>query len=336
LPATNGILTTGEQYKVTITQSAYTSGALYIYMGTGAPGGANHYMNLPSTGGTFTFVFTAYNTNFGIYGAGYTGTIDNVTVVKCEADRSPHEDGLIPFGSVGRTLVNTNAELVGYGPFSSANYLEHKGFTFGSIFIVSFWMKPNVNYGCVFHTAQGTRVEFAGGSIRFTMYDGNTTIDLREQVYPLNEWTHVVCVRNGDTGKLYVNGRFVESQTVSNYGSLNNDGSKLTIGDRSDSASEPFDGKVSLFRITKGGTISDEQVYKYYTQERPMFAVGAQVTIGGTDDSVYDLAYDSDTKLLHIGNGWGKSTFSGLNMVDYTSDAVGTTIAASGGMIVED
>ena len=335
-PATNGVLTQGEQYAVTVTQSAYTSGALYIYVGTGAPGGQNHYTNLPSSVGTFTFVLSAFNTNFGIYGANYTGTIDNVTVVKCEADRSPHEDGLIPFGSVGRTLVNTNAELVGYGPFSSANYLEHKGFTFGSIFIVSFWMKPNVNFGCVFHTAQGTRVEFAGGSVRFTMYDGNTTIDLREQVYPLNEWTHVVCVRNGDTGKLYVNGRFVESQTVSNFGSLNNDGSKLTVGDRSDSASEPFDGKVSLFRITKGGTISDEQVYKYYTQERPMFAVGAQVTIGGTDDSVYDLAYDSDTKLLHIGNGNGKSTFSGLNMVDFTSDAVGTTIAASGGMIVED
>ena len=335
-PATNGILTQGEQYKVTITQSAYTSGALYVYMGTGAPGGENHYIHLPSTGGTFTFVLTAFNTNFGLYGAGYTGVVDNVTVVKCEADRSPHEDGLIPFGSIGRTLVNTNAELVGYGPFSSANYLEHKGFTFGSTFIVSFWMKPNVNFGCVFHTAQGTRVEFAGSAVRFTMYNGSTTIDLREQVYPLNEWTHVVCVRNGDTGKLYVNGRFVESQTVSNFGSLNNDGSKITIGNRSDSASEPFDGKVSLFRITKGGTISDEQVYKYYTQERPMFAVGAQVTIGGTDDSVYDLAYDSDTKLLHIGNGWGKSSFSGLNMVDFTSDAVGTTIAASGGMIVED
>ena len=335
-PATNGILTQGEQYKVTITQSSYTVGALYVYVGTGSPGGQNHYASVGSIAGTFTFVLTAFNTNFGLYGAGYTGTIDNVTVVKCEADRSPHEDGLIPFGSIGRTLVNTNAELVGYGPFTSANYLEHKGFTFGSTFIVSFWMKPNVNFGCVFHTAQGTRVEFAGGSVRFTMYDGSTTIDLREQVYPLYEWTHVVCVRNGDTGKLYVNGRFVESQTVSNFGALNNDGSKLTVGNRSDSASEPFDGKVSLFRITKGGTISDEQVYKYYTQERPMFAVGAQVTIGGTDDSVYDLAYDSDTKLLHIGNGWGKSTFSGLNMVDFTSDSVGTTIAASGGMIVED
>jgi hypothetical protein len=335
-PATNGILTQGEQYKVTITQSSYTSGTLYIYVGTGAPGGENHYINIPSTGGTFTFVLTAFNTNFGIYGAGYTGVIDNVTVVKCEADRSPHEDGLIPFGSIGRTLVNTNAELVGYGPFSSANYLEHKGFTFGSTFIVSFWMKTDTNYGCVFHTAQGTRVEFAGGAVRFTMYDGNSTIDLREQVYPVSEWTHVVCVRNGTTGKLYVNGRFVESQTIGGFGSLNNDGSKLTIGDRSDGASEPFNGKISLFRITKGGTISDEQVYKYYTQERPMFAVGAKVTIGGTDDSVYDLAYDSDTKLLHIGNGNGKSSFSGLNMVDFTSDAVGTTIAASGGMIVED
>ena len=334
-PATNGILTQGEQYKVTITQSSYTLGALYVYVGTGSPGGENHYASVGSVAGTFTFVLTAYNGNFGLYGAGYTGVIDNVTVVKCEADRSPHEDGLIPFGSIGRTLVNTNAELVGYGPFSSANYLEHKGFTFGSTFIVSFWMKTDTNSGCVFHTAQGTRVEFAGGAVRFTMYDGTSTIDLREQVYPVSEWTHVVCVRNGTTGKLYVNGRFVESQTISGFGALNNDGSKLTIGDRSDAASEPFNGKISLFRITKNGTITDDQVYKYYTQERPMFAVGAQVTIGGTDD-VNDLAYDSDTKLLHIGNGSGKSSFSGLNMVDFTSDAVGTTIAASGGMIVED
>ena len=69
-------------------------------MGTGAPGGANHYINLPSTGGTFTYTLVAFNANFGIYGANYTGVVDNVTIVKCDPDRSAWTAGVEAIGTV--------------------------------------------------------------------------------------------------------------------------------------------------------------------------------------------------------------------------------------------
>ena len=122
LPASNGILTTGKQYAVTVTQSSYTSGTVYLYMGTGAPNGY-YYASLPSTGGTYTFTLTAYNSNFGIYGANYTGVIDNVTVSLAESDHSVNGKGLQVFGTVTKTAVATGAELVGYSGWSSSNYL---------------------------------------------------------------------------------------------------------------------------------------------------------------------------------------------------------------------
>ena len=202
--------------------------------------------------------------------------------------------------------------------------------------MISFWMKTNTNFGCVFHTAQGTRVEFAGGAVRFTMYDGSYTVDLRDEVFPTHEWTKVDCIRDGDYGALYVNGRFVEEETRSSFGALNNDGGTLTIGNRSDAASEPFDGYLALFRISKEGRPTAAQILQYYEEEKHLFQENAYMTIGGTSDVVTALAYDHDTDLLHIGNSWGKSSFSGLRMVDYTSDVVGNDIDASGGMIVED
>ena len=335
-PASNGILTTGAQYQVTITQSSWSSGFAYIYMGTGAPGGKNHYINLPQSTGTFTYTLTAYSTNFGIYGANYSGVLDNVTVKTLEPDRTPHEKGVLPHGTITRTAVETGAELVGYTGFSANNYLRHPGFTFGNEFVISFWMKTATNFGCAFHTAQGTRVEFAGGAARFTMYDGSYTVDLRDEVFPVSEWTKVDCIRDVDYGALYVNGRLVEEETRSNFGALNNDGGALTIGNRSDSASEPFDGVLSLFRISKKGRPTAAQILQYYEEEKHLFQENAYMTIGGTSNVVTALAYDHDTDLLHIGNSWGKSTFSGLRMVDYTSDVVGNDIDASGGMIVED
>ena len=47
------------------------------------------------------------------------------------------------------------------------------------------------------------------------------------------------------------------------------------------------------------------------------------------------MAFDDDTKLLHIGTSSGRSVFQGLRRVDYTNTAVSYTISAANGLVAE-
>lgn len=65
-------------------------------------------------------------------------------------------------------------------------------------------------------------------------------------VIPLNTWTHVALVRNGDTWTVYQNG--VSVITVTNSGSLSDDGAYPMIGGASDKW--PFNGQIDEVRIS--------------------------------------------------------------------------------------
>jgi hypothetical protein len=346
LPASNGILTVGKQYAVTVTQSSYTSGTVYMYVGTGAPNGY-YYASLPSTTGTYTFTLTAYNTNFGIYGANYTGVIDNVTISLAEEDRSIRGKGLQVFGTVTKTAVATGADLVGYSGFSSSNYLQqpyNSNLDFGTgDFSVVGWINPTTStahHGIVNRMDSGGGAGFLlehriGGTILLQTDDGTTVSNLFSTSAPLGQWTQFCCTVTNSGTKLewFMNGVSVTSALVTAR-NVTNTAAVLRIGEKV-TESRPMDGSLALLRVSATAP-SPEQIKKMYNDEKPLFQEGAQATLYGTSDAVTALAYDDDTNLLHVGTSAGRSEFQGLNRVNNTTDAVGAAISASNGFIVED
>jgi hypothetical protein len=353
LPVSNGILTAGRQYAVTVTQSSYTSGTVYMYMGTGAPNGT-YYTNLTSAAGTYTFVLTAYNTNFGIYGANYTGVIDNVTISLADSDRSVNSKGLQVFGTVNKTVVATGAELVGYYGWGSSNYLQQPytaKLDFGAgDFCMMWWQKKDALTG----STAAVPIEFSNpdsdidGSPsalvfeylnRVRFYTRGTSGGWHFITEPTDlvhgQWQCYAVLRRNGIKEIWRNGKLAIRDTATDSRFVTSSSTILRVGKRSDGAGSPFDGMISLVRVT-GTAPTPEQIAKMYNDEKHLFATNAKATLYGSSDAVTALAYDDSTELLHAGTSAGRSVFQGLNRVDNTTDAVGAAISASNGFIVEE
>ena len=345
-PVSNGMLTTGKKYAVTVTQSSYTSGAVYMYVGTGAPSGV-YYASLPSSPGTYTFVLTAYNNNFGIYGANYTGVIDNVTISLAEEDRSYNNNGLQVFGTVTKTAVATGAELVAYSGFNASNYLEQPyssdlDFNSGDV-AYCFWSNnPHTQSEYIADRAEGngnyrTALYLSnndGGSMNFYTRDTAAT-EVTGIIGTPNQWVQIWCIRRGTSHEIWVNGvnKVANVGTVRDVSAASGDAVQK-IGVRYNNTAHNT-GKIALFRVSATAP-SAEQIKKIYNDEKHLFLDNAKATIAGTSDEVTALAYDDDTELLHVGSSWGRSVFQGLNRVEYSTDVVTTAISASNGFIVEE
>ena len=348
-PVSNGILTAGRRYAVTVTQSSYTSGTLYLYMGTGAPGVGNHYINLPSATGTYTYILNAYNSNFGIYGAGYTGVIDNVTVSLADSDRSVNSKGLQVFGTVTKSAVATGAELVGYSGFSSSNYLEqpyNSDLDFGTgDFSIIGWYTGSADGRVLLERLgadqDGTTSGATDETDRLYIYTAVGKIYLQVGTdnfatpVPSNGtyWRQLAVVRRSGTIYVYQNGtQYLSRANTQNVGDTDH---ILRIGTGIPYRVSPATGNMALWRISATAP-SEDQIKKIYNDEKHLFQENAGATLAGTSDAVTALAYDDDTELLHVGSSWGRSVFQGLRRVDNTTDAVGSAISASNGFIVED
>ena len=263
-----------------------------------------------------------------------THTLTSYTVKEHEASRGIDQTACVITGTPVKRPVAEGSELMGYSNWSANTYIRRAGLTLGSDYSVMFWMKPTSNSGMIFHTMQGTRVEFSSGEVRFTAYDGTTTLDVRDGTYNVGDWHHVVCRKYGDHADLYVDGKFVEAQFQRGFGTLDGDGGTITIGNRTDSASEPFQGELSLFRVAKS-IPNEDQIQHIYHTERKMFMPNSKCTIYGTSHSITALASDRQEKKLHVGTNQGRSVFEGLVRTDNTTEGV-TMISASNGMVVEE
>jgi len=263
-----------------------------------------------------------------------THTLTSYTVKEQEASRGIDQTACVITGTPVKRPVAEGSELMGYSNWSANTYIRRAGLTLGSDYSVMFWMKPTSNSGMIFHTMQGTRVEFSSGEVRFTAYDGTATLDVRDGTYNIGDWHHVVCRKYGDHADLYVDGKFVEAQFHRGFGTLDGDGGTITIGNRTDSASEPFQGELSLFRVAKS-IPNEDQIQHIYHTERKMFMPNSKCTIYGTSHSITALASDRQEKKLHVGTNQGRSVFEGLVRTDNTTEGV-TMISASNGMVVEE
>ena len=79
-----------------------------------------------------------------------------------------------------------------------------------------------------------------------TAYTATSSADL-----PLNSWTHVAFVRNGNTTSLYINGSADGTANVTGI-TVNDSTSQLRVGAAGEFTSDTWNGYIDDLRITKG------------------------------------------------------------------------------------
>ena len=307
---------------------------------------------------TATFVATSTTTNIrtghgGVgVGSGDYYTIDNFSVRLAEEDRSVNGNGLQVFGTVTKTAVATGADLVSYRS-SGSSYLRQPqagGLVLTNDFSMTWWQKYDGSGG----TYEGWQIveDDVTGSTNYAkvvisaMHQISTMsylvrganlggFDTASNTISSNVW-HCLCLTKvGSSIKLYIDGSLKASSTGTIVTPSNPYSLELLRWSYGTTRYLCANSELSLFR-TSNTVPSPEQIAKIYNDEKHLFQENAQATLYGTSDAVTALAYDDDTELLHAGTSAGRSVFQGLRRVENTTDAVGSAISASNGLVAED
>jgi len=277
--------------------------------------------------------------NFQTGGNDGVTTIDNISVKLADKDRSVSTNDLIINGTIARTPVAADAELVGYGGFSASNRLEQPhnadmDFGTGDFSVLFWWKTPNLANATPIERGDQTTTESRWG---FYINAGEVRPYLNEFIFTgapvmVDQWALYAMVRRSGVLEVYSNG--VLRNSIAATGDVSSIPRSLHIGARSAGANHTT-GELALIRISANAPTA-EQMTKIFEDEKHMFAPGAKCTLHGASDAVTALAYDKATDLLHVGTSGGRSVFDGLVRVDQTDVAVGTAIAAHNGLVIED
>ena len=150
-------------------------------------------------------------------------------------------------------------------------------------------------------------------------------------------WHFMVAVIDGTSKKLYIDGKLSASATVTALAMTNVTRTNIGFYAATTTGTKQYFhlGSTALIRLSASAPTA-EQIKKIYNDEKFLFQGNAKATLHGTSDAVTAIAYDEDTELLHAGTSAGRSEFQGLRRVHNTTDAVGASISASNGFIVEE
>lgn len=282
-----------------------------------------------------------------------SGIIDNITLRRVEDDRSVNNQGLQVYGTITKSAVATGADLVGYGGFSSSNYLERP---YGGValapgtgqYSVSCWFKTGSTSSDQYifdRSVDGSPrnlLLIRGSSsspanvLQFYHVDasGNQS-DLIASDFTVTDdaWHHVVALCDGSTYRVYVDGVASATTNTTIRDVDNTDTPPLYVGVRY-SETSPMLGRLALLRYSLSAP-SPEQIKKMYEDEKVLFQENAKATLYGSTDTVTALGYDEDTNLLHVGTSSGRSDFQGLRRINNTTVGITSAISASNGLVAE-
>ncbi len=341
-----------------VTGSIYNGGAASSNLGAGS---YQWLFNIPGTG---TQTINLWFTPPGWSGS---GTLDNISIIQAERDRSVHggynnntgsstqRHGLRNQGTINKRRVAVGAQLVGYN-FPAATSYFHQPFTseIGGIgtnpFCIMGWFY-NTPRGVTFFdiaTAASPRFFIAqqhnGDNFWFYMNTGSGSAGW----YPISgggvenesRWQFIAVKRVGTRLSYSYNGADFVSQIHAGWGGDLSSSSAphpyVTLGQNYTHSSAHFgsNGMMSLWKFSSS-VPTNEQIKKIYNDEKLLFQENAKCSLYGTSDDVEALAYDDKTDVLHVGTSGGRSDFRGLKRINNTTTAVTTAISASNGLVAE-
>jgi hypothetical protein len=284
------------------------------------------YGSLGSNDSIWANITTTYNTGYNSQGSVLTALANSKT-----ADRSGGANTLTESGTVPSAVVETGAELLGYGVFSTSNYLSRANDAdFAPLtgdMTVTGWFRCSASpavqvlfrYG-----ANGTNTNSwlihvnSNGTLRYMNRDsaGNNA-EVDSQSIEDDVW-HQFCGvtdRTSDVLTLYIDGIAVGSASTASLGSITNTTQLLEIGcqNTGGSPSEPADStKLALLRMSKSA-MSAAQVKQMYEAEAPMFEASAKVLLqSGSTDAVLDAKIDPLTGKYIVTQTDSQEIFDGL------------------------
>jgi hypothetical protein len=310
------------------------------------------------------FEFTARSTSTRLE-LGATGningtcTIDNVRLYEVEADNMNYEGpgGFNIKGTVSKRQVAPGAELQCYGPFDENNYFEQsyvEELNFGTNpFSAMGWFRwydgnPDGSQR-IFRRgiwngswSDGIFSAYiqAGGTMGFNVTpNGFTNTDSLSGTkdHADGNWHHLVCCRDADGMKIYVDGDMEASTTAGATTNVTSvDPASLVIGgDQSEVNGIMWTGgELALWRFSEGCP-TPGQISKIYNEEKKMFADNAVCTLYGSSNNITALDYDPLTDTHHVGTSDGRSDFRGLLRINNTTTGITSAISAYDGFIAE-
>jgi hypothetical protein len=364
-------LTVGQKYNFRVAYKGSGSAVTYLKLSTGSSNGgtsiASQDANATTSWQYWTYQFTAVDTTayFSLWTPSITTYIDDLSLTGAfESDWSALSTPIAPVGTITKTAAVSNTDVMQYSGWSASNYMFLPYQSWMNIangpFSISTWVKMNDNstQSCLLYCANYR------GESDYWMLEQQTNGDWRFQVdryegavVAMNnsigtQWRHIVAVYVDTELKLYIDGVQVASNGLSNARFAQYTGtstqnvdidvdssSGLWIGRRDISTTAfPFNGSVAMLRISASAPDA-AQVWKMFNDEKHLFSPGTSTvtysSLYGSSDAVTAMAYDPDTKLLHVGTSSGRSVFNGLRRVDNTTTAVTTAISAANGFVVE-
>ena len=278
---------------------------------------------------------------------------DNISCRIADPDRSINKKALETVGNIIKTPVAAGADLVAYSGFTTNNYLQQPynsalDFGTGDFSYMGWYNGVDTGTGVTVLFSRGTST--VAGSI-LVQKEGTSNIYLYlstgtqwQNVYvsnstlPLFGWHHLTITRYNGTISIYIDGvKFTTSTTVGSQASTLTLASPygLRFGARFDSSDAGGGASMALWKASATSPSAD-QVMKIYQDEKVLFQENAKATLYGASDVPTALAYDEDTKRLHVGTSSGRSVFQGLRRVDNTTIAVTSAISAVDGLVAEN
>ena len=246
------------------------------------------------------------------------------------ADRSAYANTLTESGTVPSAAVYSGAELLGYGVFSTSNYLSRANDAdFAPLtgdMTVTGWFRCSASpavqvlfrYG-----ADGTNTNSwlihvnSNGTLRYMNRDSaanNAEVDspsIEDDVW------HQFCGvtdRTSDVLTLYIDGVAVGSASTASLVSITNTTQRLEIGcqNTGGTPSEPAGStKLTLLRMTRSATTAS-QVRTIFENEAPMFAENAKCLLQGDSDAVLDAQVDPLTNKILVTQSNKQNIWNGL------------------------
>ena len=267
--------------------------------------------------------------------------IDDVWIQKQAGgnqDRSVTNYGLLTVGTVPKNPVETGAEAIAYGPFSSSNYFRqgynpNLDWDASARWHISFWVNFTQDnaYNVLMKRSAGSgntwTIETGGSnSVAFKGTGGAVKANISgDNVF--NEWRHFVYTHDGVAMYGYKDGKMLDTDygTASYVNALG----MLHIG-----SDDCDNSKLAMVRMGRGA-LSSEQVKRIYADEKKIFQHNAKCTLYGTTSATTAIAYDDSTDIVHVGTASGRSDMSGMVRINNTTDAVNFAISASNGLVAE-
>lgn len=323
-----------------------TAGGLAARAGSGGQFGFFD-VNAPAAGSWSGLVRTIYNSDgmlmFTTKGGGITGSVTNVIVREVVADQGPKLQHLDVKGAIARAPVAAGSDLVGYGGFSSINYLEqpytaHLDVGSGDLCITG-WVNPVGDNQAIasYENAtdgHGWAIGRSTGVLRLYTGRGGQNKAYSFGTLATGNWQFFCVFRKAGYWFGGINGAVVPDGIIGALDSFAT-GNVLRIGWQSLISGGAWSGAISMVRVSTTAPTA-EQIRSIYDDEKALFKENEFCAAGVFEKSALKaLAHDPDTGLLHIGGNGGRATFKGLRRVAKSTAPVATSIAAQNELVVQ-